>query len=646
MTSDDSARAPDSPVVASVLPLIPAWRVDRVFDYSVPAELSDKVDVGSLVRVPFGNRRVRAIVIRIQGQSELGSIDGLEAVIAPVIDHPVIPESLIPLFFWIADRYASQASHVFGRAVPPRVRIQIEEPDPIVGGPEPQRTLSYRGGRQLIETLRSGRPGAWCVQYAPGEDRTRLIGELVAASRRPGAALVTVPEVRYGSQVLDGLGRLWPQMVRIDSAESDQDRARGWMSLAAGADFGVGGRGAVLAPSAQLSLIVVDEEHHASYKEDRSPRFDARRVALERARRQQAACVLMSSTPAVETAAARGMGTVGLVVPDRDALRAARPIVELVERPEGRALSHELHARVRDALRAGQRVALLAPRRGFARAMWCASCRRSVRCPRCEAGLVLHRSSSGGSERVRCGRCGFEGPSPRSCPSCGAEDFKLVGAGSERLAEQVKRAWPRASVTRADPDVIDEVVRDRKPSDIYVTTWIGTKPAIRPPVSLVGVLDADALLRRPDWRAAESGYQALAAMAEWAGPSRDGGRLVIQTAEPTHHAVQSVVRADYGFFLSRELPHREELGYPPFRELIKVSATGATAPNLIERAAAVGGSHGARVLGPIEVGTHRDDARLEVLMKCIDATPVGADLRGILATVPAGGRLRVDVDPR
>lgn len=201
-------------------------------------------------------------------------------------------------------------------------------------------------------------------------------------------------------------------------------------------------------------------------------------------------------------------------------------------------------------------------------------------------------------------------------------------------------------MTRADPDVIDEVVRDRTPSDIYVTTWIGTKPAIRPPVSLVGVLDADALIRRPDWRAAESGYQALAAMAEWAGPSRDGGRLVVQTAEPTHHAVQSVVRADYGFFLSRELPHREELGYPPFRELIKVSAGGSVAPELIERAAAVGRSHGARVLGPIEVGVHRDDARVEILMKCVDATPVGADLRGILASVPAGGRLRVDVDPR
>nr|MBA2601715.1 hypothetical protein [Actinomycetota bacterium] len=146
MTSGDSVRAPDSPVVASVLPLIPAWRVDRVFDYSVPDELSDKVDIGSLVRVPFGNRRVRAIVIQIQSQSELGSIDGLEAVIAAVIAHPVIPESLIPLFFWIADRYASQYSHVFGRAVPPRVRMQIEEPDPIAGGPGPQRTLSYRGG--------------------------------------------------------------------------------------------------------------------------------------------------------------------------------------------------------------------------------------------------------------------------------------------------------------------------------------------------------------------------------------------------------------------------------------------------------------------------------------------------------------------
>ena len=648
MTSGDSARAPDAPVVASVLPLIPAWRVDHLFDYVVAPDQVEKVQAGALVRVPFGNRRVRAIVIQLKrGEDpDEGKLPALEAIIAPVLERPVVPESLIPLFFWIAERYASQTSHVFSRAVPPRVRLRVEEPDEVTGGPEPRRTLTYKGGKRLMDALAAGRNGAWCLQYAPGEDRVALIGELIAASRLHGAALVTVPEVRYGSEVLDGLGHLWPQMARIDSAESEPDRSRGLLSLAAGAGLGGGGRNAVLAPADRLALIVIDEEHHASYKEDRSPRFDARRIALERARRQEATCVLMSSTPAVETAAARGLGDIGMIVPDRSILRAARPIVELVDRPEERALSHELHERVRDALRAGQRVALLAPRRGFARAMWCASCRRSVRCPRCEAGLVLHRSSSKVPAYVRCVRCGFQAPPPRTCPSCGAADFRFVGAGSERLTEQVKRAWPRASVTRADPDVIEEVVRDRTLTDIYVTTWIGTKPSIRPPVSLVGVLDADALLRRPDWRAAESGYQALAAMAEWAGPAADGGRLVVQTSEPNHHAVQSVVRADYAFFLQRELSHREELGYPPFSELIKVGASGASAAQLIERAAEVGRVHRARILGPIEVDRHRDDARIEILMKCKDATPVGADLRGILASVPPDGRLRVDVDPR
>lgn len=647
MTSGDSARAPDAPVVASVLPLIPAWRVDHLFDYLVAPDQVERVHAGSLVRVPFGNRRVRAIVIQMKQEGPVDrGVPDLEVVIAPVLDRPVVPESLIPLFFWIAERYASQTSHVFARAVPPRVRVKVEEPGPVTGGPEPRRILTYEGGERLIDALVAGRAGAWCLQYAPGEDRAGLIGELVAASRPHGAALVTVPEVRYGSEVLDGLGRLWPQMARIDSAESEPDRSRGLLALAAGAGLGGGGRGAVLAPAGRLALIVIDEEHHASYKEDRSPRFDARRIALERARRQEATCVLMSSTPAVEIAAARGLGSIELIVPDRRILRTARPIVELVDRPEGRAVSHELHERVRDALRAGQRVALLAPRRGFARAMWCAACRRSVRCPRCEAGLVLHRASPKAPALVRCGRCEFQAPPPRACPSCSAEDFRFVGAGSERLAEQVQRAWPRASVTRADPDVIEQVVRDRAPTDIYVTTWIGTKPAIRPPVSLVGILDADALLRRPDWRAAESGYQALAAMAEWAGPAADGGRLVVQTSEPAHHSVQSVVRADYGFFLQRELAHREELGYPPFSELIKVGASGRIATELIERAADVGRAHGARVLGPIEVGTHRDDARIEILMKCKDATPVGADLRGILASVPPDGRLHVDVDPR
>ncbi|HYP24286.1 MAG TPA: hypothetical protein VEV43_11995, partial [Actinomycetota bacterium] len=220
-------------------------------------------------------------------------------------------------------------------------------------------------------------------------------------------------------------------------------------------------------------------------------------------------------------------------------------------------------------------------------------------------------------------------------------------AGTERLAEQLAKSFPRATVGRVDADVL-AATDERGPSpDVYVTTWIGTKPALRPDVDLVGVLDADALLRRPDWRAAEDGYQALAAMAEWAGPARDGGRLVLQTDEPAHHAIQAVVRGDYDFFLERELEARRELSYPPFSELVKLTGSGPGAADLMQQAVDVCREAGAKVLGPISVrppGASEDE--LQTLVKCRDALAVTPGRRGILARAPAGSRLRVDVDPR
>jgi primosomal protein N' (replication factor Y) len=219
-----------------------------------------------------------------------------------------------------------------------------------------------------------------------------------------------------------------------------------------------------------------------------------------------------------------------------------------------------------------------------------------------------------------------------------------VGAGSERLAEQLAKSFPRAAVTRVDPDVLEKGEPPDE-GDIYVTTWIGTKAAIRPDVSLVAILDADAMIRRPDFRASENAYQAMVEMAEWAGAASDGGRLVIQTDEAGHHCLQAIARADYSFFLERELRIREELGYPPFSELIKVGVLGEHRTRLAEEVGAVARDAGARVLGPIEVG-FGDDKRLELLLKCTDAEAITPGLRDIVTRVPAGSRLRIDVDPR
>lgn len=563
-----------------------------------------------------------------------GSSENLEEITAKVTQVPVM-SGTVDLFEWLATRYLTPRGRAYARAVPQRVRVKV---DPVVVTRqtlEPKVLGSYAGSDGLLAALDGG-AGSFCIRTVPGEDRARLISEIAAAANG-GGVLIAVPEVRYGSLLLDGVATHLGPIGRLDSARPEGERAAAWLASARGQTISGGGRSAVLAPCDPLRVVVLDEEHHHTYKEDRAPRYDARRVALERARLQGAVCVLVSPSPSVETGAGTISGEILQLVPSLAARRAARPVIELVDRPQDRSLSHDLHERIAGVLRDGSRAALLVPSGAFARAVWCASCRRSLRCPECESGLMYVQRD----DEVRCPRCGYRASLPPACPTCRAGDFRFVGAGSERLAEQLGKAFPRAKVARVDPADPSGASTD---VDLYVTTWIGTKPELRPDVSLVGILDADWLVRRPDFRSAETAHQAFVAMAEWAGSAERGGRLVIQTSDPAHHAIQATVRGDYSFFLERELEIRKELMYPPFAELVKINASGASAGEVLASIVTTVRSDSVRALGPVRVQT--PGTGLQLLLKCADAQPVAAKLRDILPSLPRDVRISVDVDPR
>jgi primosomal protein N' (replication factor Y) len=215
------------------------------------------------------------------------------------------------------------------------------------------------------------------------------------------------------------------------------------------------------------------------------------------------------------------------------------------------------------------------------------------------------------------------------------------------LQEQLTKAFPRARVARVDRDTLSSEGEMAADCDLYVTTWIGTKESLRPPVSLVGVLDADLFIRRPNFRAAESAYQALSEMAEWAGPAASGGQLIVQCSDPGHHAIQALVRADHDYFVERELELRRELDYPPFSELVIATAFGPDARKLIDAAATAARAGGGVVLGPIPLrNPETGEESLQVLVKCKDPRAVTPGQRDILIGAPRGSRLRIDVDPR
>ncbi|HVF52703.1 MAG TPA: primosomal protein N' [Actinomycetota bacterium] len=631
-------RETDPALIASVVPLVPAWRLDRTFDYLVPPD--KPVEVGYLVRVELGHRTVRGIVTRVVSGPPTRPLDPIKAV---VVDRSLLPPPMGGLMDWIALRYGATLGATLKAVVPARVRVAVA-PTPRLDGVDATPELAtLDGGAGLVEALTRNEPGLWCVRPAGTSDTGLLASEIVGSVFAAGkSALVAVPEVRFGSHIFAALEKRWPEASRLDSGAEDRERASGWLALAAGHPLGIGGRSTLFAPACDVGALVVDDEHHSSFKEDRSPRYDARVVAIERARRSDAVCVLMSSTPRLETAWRVRTGRAKLVEPTRAAERAARPIVEIVGMPADRALSQELHARIGEKLRAGERVALVAPRRGYSRTVWCASCRHSVRCLRCDAAMGWMRGG-----RIECPRCSASDAAPDRCPRCKEADLRHIGAGVERLEEQLSASFPRTKVVRLDPDDPNATSLEAAGSGIYLTTWFGTKDTLRPPASLVALLDAGPFLRRPDFRAAEHAYDALAELAHWAGPAASGGHLLIQTDEPGHHAVQAVARADYWFFADKELAAREELGYPPFTELIKLVASGPRAAEVMDRAVSVARTEHARVLGPIEVKVGpRREAALQALLKCDDAILVAVGLRGILADTPAGTRLAIDTDPK
>jgi primosomal protein N' (replication factor Y) (superfamily II helicase) len=427
-----------------------------------------------------------------------------------------------------------------------------------------------------------------------GGGKTAVYAEAIAACLEAGRpAMVLVPEIALAIPLVDRLrAALGASVALVHSALGEGERADEWRRIRAGeAEIVVGTRLAVLAPLADLGLVIVDEEHEATYKSDRTPRFQARDAALELARLAGAAAVLGSATPAVETVGRVRAGAYRRVeLPDRPS--GAPPVVEVVDlRAELAAgnrglLSVDLAAAL-EALDtdAGERAILAINRRGSASVVLCRDCGAVQACPECERPLVFHQAGM----TLRCHQCGTASPLASRCPACGSPRIRYLGGGTERVEREVRERFPRLRVGRLDRDVVErkgaaERVLDAFADgrlDVLVGTSLVTKGLDIPEVTLVGVVSADIALNLPDERAAERTYQLLAQAVGRAGRGELPGRAIIQSYQPGHPAIQAVVRHDPRAFYDAELAARQRFGSPPFGRLVKLTI-GLPDPELAE----------------------------------------------------------------
>lgn len=482
------------------------------------------------------------------------------------------------------------------------VEDEVVARDPFLrrAAPPPQAHVPSDAQRAAIDRLVSARPGEVALLHGvTGSGKTLVYIELLRRIVEQGrSAIVLVPEIALTPQTVDRFRAVFGDRIAVlHSALSDGERYDEWLALQGGRKrIAVGARSAIFAPLPDLGAVVVDEEHESSYKQGETPRYHAREVAIVRARNAGAVVVLGSATPSLESWTNAQQGRYALLaLPER--VGAARlPKVEVVDRrsagvrkaDESRGatdwlrlvVSEELEQALSDRLKKSEQSILLLNRRGYAAFVQCGQCGDVATCPNCSISLTYHRMP----ERLVCHYCQHAEPPRESCPRCRGLVIRQRGLGTQQVERLLADRFPAARIARMDVDttsgkwahaqILDRVGRGEV--DMLLGTQMIAKGLDFPNVTLVGVVDADVGINLPDFRASERCFQLLSQVAGRAGRGPKGGRVLIQTRVPTHHAVRCAVEHDYDRFVREELAGRGTPPYPPNVRLANVVFSGTT----------------------------------------------------------------------
>ena len=650
------------------------------FDYRLPPELrGGEVQVGSMLVVPFGRREVLGVVVGLTERSEVAEGKLLAPLRALDEGPPALPRDLVALAEWIAAEYCSTISRALGLVLPPgaarrlsgrkrrAVSRRVHLP---VGARSPEPPMLTAEQREVLESLTAALtarvPARRLLHGVTGSGKTEIYLRAAATALQQGrGAIVLVPEIALTPQIVGRfVERFGDTVAVLHSQLRPAERYEEWRRLRSGeARVCVGPRSAVFAPIEDLGLIVVDEEHDASYKHEGDPRYDARDVAAERAKRCGGLLLLGSATPRPESAYAVSGP---LRLPGRVDGRPLPEVQILDMRGETQGL-HPLTARALAEVRsAGEKAMVLLNRRGWSNFLSCRSCGRVWCCPDCDVALVLHRAEC----YVACHHCGHREPAPARCGDCGSTVVARHGAGTERVQHELARTLDDGSfpVFRLDADVaggsgeedrVGAVLRrfEMAPSGVLIGTQMVAKGHDFRDVTLGVVLDADATLRFPDFRAEERTFALIAQLAGRVGRGGEG-RVLVQSIAPEARSIEHAARHDSDGFLAGELQRREALRYPPFSHLIRIVCAAvepvparAAAQALRERLRSLPPGPDSSVLGPASLFRLRGRERQVLVVKAAEHRPavhaVGEAVRRVAAAREhAGVSFSVDVDPQ
>jgi primosomal protein N' (replication factor Y) len=549
----------------------------QAFDYLAADAQID--DVGRRVRVPFGRGEKQGLILGVVGETAQ-PVASLKPALEILRDMPALPPEWMELCEFCSRYYQHPLGQVIGFALPPmlrrgklpsrpKARAANTAPAPALPTllPEQQAAVAAIGAATGFNTfLLHGITGS-----GKTEVYLRAIDAVLAAG---GQALMLVPEIALTPQLEGRVAARFPgaHVVSAHSGLADAARARGFLDALEGrADIVLGTRLAVFMPLPRLRLIVIDEEHDASFKQQDGLRYSARDVAIVRAKQRDIPIVLGSATPALETFHHARSGRYRLLELSRRAVAATLPTVRTIDTRREK-LQDGLSARLIDALgnclARGEQSLVFLNRRGYAPVLACPACGWISRCPRCAANRVVHLAD----KRLRCHHCGLEAAIPRACPDCGNADIHPFGRGTQRLETTLQERFPAARVLRIDRDsastpakwqALLAAIHDGA-ADILIGTQMMAKGHDFPRLTLVGAVGADAALFAGDYRAPERLFSQLMQVGGRSGRAELPGEVLIQTEYPDHPLYRALADHDYTAFAVAQLAERESAGFPPF----------------------------------------------------------------------------------
>lgn len=574
--------------------------IPELFHYSIPDNMKSHIRIGMRVRVPFGHRKKVGYVVEFPETPKVQATKPIEKLIdvAPVLD-----EHMVVLTKWVAEYYSCAWGEVLNLATPPARRVRrkkvkdAQETLPysfvaahtdlfsrleiIPAEPQPPTIEQQKALELIYRNLQAEQFKTILVYGVTGSGKTEVYLQAIAQCLKQGkGALVLVPEIALTYQIIKRFkDRFGDRVAVLHSGLTPSARFEQWKSVKRGdIRIVVGVRSAIFAPIYNLGLIIVDEEHETSYKQNNTPRYNARDVAVLRGKLVNATVVLGSATPSLESYynATRNKYLV-TELPNRidNRLMPKFTIIDLkdeyLSQPNPKILCRKLQGAVADRLQKKEQTILFLNQRGYARIVLCRVCGYRVLCQDCATTVTYHLTTN----QLHCHYCGRKYPAPTECPECGGKLIRYLGVGTEQVETEVQQLFPQTNIARLDMDirkapgqyetVLENFILGK--TDILVGTQMIAKGIDVPNVTLVGVINADTSLTAPDFRGSERTYALLTQVAGRAGRGKVPGEVIVQTFYPSHPAIQSAVKGDRHEFYQFELNNRKKLVYPPFRHL-------------------------------------------------------------------------------